>query len=222
MAQQNLLAAADAAARHPDRARRARRRRRGDGRLARRRRGHVHPLRRRRSASTRRLRGSPATRSGTSPTPRPSSTRCCCTSPTSTSTASRWSSRRTWCWPCTCAPTRSRDEQKARNFAYYERLTVRDSSLSACAQAVIAAEIGHLDLAYDYLAEAALMDLDDLEHNTTRRPAHRLAGRRRIALVAGFGGHARHRRRTQLRTPAAARPDPARVQVGPGGANPAR
>ena len=58
------------------------------------------------------------------------------------------------------------DEQKARNFAYYERLTVRDSSLSACSQAVIAAETGHLDLAHDYLGEAALMDLDDLEHNT--------------------------------------------------------
>ncbi len=31
------------------------------------------------------------------------------------------------------------DEQKARNFAYYEPLTVRDSSLSACPQAVLAA-----------------------------------------------------------------------------------
>jgi Trehalose and maltose hydrolases (possible phosphorylases) len=29
-------------------------------------------------------------------------------------------------------------EEKARNFAYYEPLTVRDSSLSACTQAVIA------------------------------------------------------------------------------------
>ena len=57
-------------------------------------------------------------------------------------------------------------EQKARNFTYYEALTVRDSSLSACSQAVMAAEVGHLDLAYDYLGEAALMDLDDLEHNT--------------------------------------------------------
>jgi alpha,alpha-trehalose phosphorylase len=41
------------------------------------------------------------------------------------------------------------DEQKARNFAYYKRLTVRDSSLSACTQAVIAAEVGHLRLAHD-------------------------------------------------------------------------
>jgi alpha,alpha-trehalose phosphorylase len=79
-------------------------------------------------------------------------------------------------------------EQKARNFAYYERLTVRDSSLSACTQAVIAAETGHLRLAYDYLAEAALMDLDDLKHNT-RDGLHlaALAGSW-IALVAGLAG----------------------------------
>jgi alpha,alpha-trehalose phosphorylase len=79
-------------------------------------------------------------------------------------------------------------EQKARNFAYYEPLTVRDSSLSAQCQAVVAAEVGHLDLAYDYLGEAALMDLDNLEHNT-RDGLHlaALAGTW-IALVAGFGG----------------------------------
>ena len=43
---------------------------------------------------------------------------------------------------------------------------MRDSSLSACVQAAVAAEVGHLELAYDYFGEAALMDLDDLEHNT--------------------------------------------------------
>jgi alpha,alpha-trehalose phosphorylase len=79
-------------------------------------------------------------------------------------------------------------EQKARNFAYYEALTVRDSSLSACTQAVIAAEVGHLELAHDYLAEAALMDLHDVQHNT-RDGLHMasLAGAW-TALVAGFGG----------------------------------
>jgi alpha,alpha-trehalose phosphorylase len=79
-------------------------------------------------------------------------------------------------------------EQKARNFAYYEALTVRDSSLSASTQAIIAAEVGHVDLAYDYLGEAALIDLDDLAHNT-RDGVHiaSLAGSW-IALVAGFGG----------------------------------
>ncbi len=84
------------------------------------------------------------------------------------------------------------DEQKARNFAYYEQLTVRDSSLSACTQAVLAAEVGHLELAYDYLGEAALMDLDDLEHNT-RDGLHiaSLAGTW-IAAVAGLGGMRDH------------------------------
>jgi alpha,alpha-trehalose phosphorylase len=84
------------------------------------------------------------------------------------------------------------DAQKSRNFAYYEGLTVRDSSLSACTQAVIAAEVGHLQLAYDYFGEASLIDLDDLEHNT-RDGLHlaALAGAW-IAAVAGFGGMRDH------------------------------
>jgi alpha,alpha-trehalose phosphorylase len=83
-------------------------------------------------------------------------------------------------------------EQKATNFEYYEPLTVRDSSLSACAQAVMAAEVGHLELAYDYLGEAALTDLRDLAHDT-RNGLHiaSLAGAW-IAVVGGFGG-LRHR-----------------------------
>ena len=48
-------------------------------------------------------------------------------------------------------------EQKAHNFAYYEARTVRDSSLSDGTQAVIAAETGHMDLAYAYMVEAALL-----------------------------------------------------------------
>jgi alpha,alpha-trehalose phosphorylase len=83
-------------------------------------------------------------------------------------------------------------EDKARAFAYYEPLTVRDSSLSACVQAILAAEVGFLELAFDYFGEAALMDLDDLEHNT-RDGLHMasLAGSW-IAAVAGFGGFRDH------------------------------
>jgi alpha,alpha-trehalose phosphorylase len=83
-------------------------------------------------------------------------------------------------------------DHKARNFAYYEAITVRDSSLSACTQAVIAAEVGHLELAYDYFAEATLMDLEDLEHDT-RDGLHiaSLAGAW-IVAVAGFGGMRDH------------------------------
>ena len=79
-------------------------------------------------------------------------------------------------------------EEKARDFAYYEELTVRDSSLSAAVQAVIAAEVGHLSLAADYLAETATVDLDDL-HGNTDEGLHiaALAGVW-VALTAGFGG----------------------------------
>ena len=83
-------------------------------------------------------------------------------------------------------------EDKRRAFEYYEQITVRDSSLSACTQAVVAAEVGHLDLAYDYAAEAALMDLQDIAHKT-RDGLHMasLAGAW-TALVAGFGGMRDH------------------------------
>ncbi|MEU5549323.1 glycosyl hydrolase family 65 protein [Micromonospora sp. NPDC047793] len=79
-------------------------------------------------------------------------------------------------------------EEKLRNFLYYERRTVRDSSLSACTQAVLAAEVGYTELAHSYLREAALMDLHDLNENT-RDGVHMasLAGAW-IALVGGFGG----------------------------------
>ncbi|CAA9469151.1 MAG: GH65 [uncultured Solirubrobacteraceae bacterium] len=83
-------------------------------------------------------------------------------------------------------------EQKLRDFDYYERVTVRDSSLSASIQAVVAAEVGHLELAYDYLAETAFIDLRDLAFNT-KEGVHlaSLAGSW-LAAVAGFGGMRDH------------------------------
>ena len=83
-------------------------------------------------------------------------------------------------------------EEKARNFAYYEAITVRDSSLSSCTQAVIAAEVGHLRLAHDYLAEAALMDLDDLERNVRDGVHMGSAAGAWIAAVQGLGGMRHH------------------------------
>jgi alpha,alpha-trehalose phosphorylase len=79
-------------------------------------------------------------------------------------------------------------EQKVRDFDYYERITVRDSSLSAAIQAVVAAETGNLGLAYDYFGETAFIDLRDLAFNT-RHGIHlaSLAGTWLVA-VAGFGG----------------------------------
>jgi alpha,alpha-trehalose phosphorylase len=83
-------------------------------------------------------------------------------------------------------------DEKARNFGYYERRTVRDSSLSACTQAVIAAEVGHLELAHDYLGEAALMDLHDIHQNTSEGLHIAALAGAWLALVAGFGGMREH------------------------------
>lgn len=88
-------------------------------------------------------------------------------------------------WLCGDAFT---DEQKRRNFDFYESITVRDSSLSAGIQAILAAEVGHLDLAHDYVAESALIDLEDRQHNT--RDGLHLASLASawLGVVAGFGG----------------------------------
>ena len=87
-----------------------------------------------------------------------------------------------WC------PERFSDEDKARNLDYYERRTVRDSSLSAGTQAVMCAQTGHLELAHDYLHETALVDLRDL-HGSVASGLHiaSLAGAW-SAVVEGFGG----------------------------------
>jgi alpha,alpha-trehalose phosphorylase len=83
-------------------------------------------------------------------------------------------------------------EEKDRNFRYYEARTVRDSSLSACTQAVLAAETGHLELAHDYLGEAALIDLHDSHANTSDGVHLAALAGAWIALVGGFGGMRDH------------------------------
>jgi alpha,alpha-trehalose phosphorylase len=83
-------------------------------------------------------------------------------------------------------------EEKARDFAYYEARTVRDSSLSATTQAIVAAEVGHLQLAHDYWAETAFTDLHNL-HGNVDSGLHiaAMAGTWMVA-VAGFGGMRDH------------------------------
>jgi alpha,alpha-trehalose phosphorylase len=83
-------------------------------------------------------------------------------------------------------------EQKARNFAYYEARTVRDSSLSAAPQAIIAAEVGHLALAYDYWAETAFTDIRNLHGNVDDGLHIAAAASTWAVAVAGFGGMRDH------------------------------
>jgi alpha,alpha-trehalose phosphorylase len=83
-------------------------------------------------------------------------------------------------------------EEKIADFAYYEARTVRDSSLSATQQAVVAAETGHLQLAHDYWGEAVLTDLQNLHHNSGHGlHIASMAGGWTVA-VAGFGGMRDH------------------------------
>ena len=83
-------------------------------------------------------------------------------------------------------------EQKVRNFGYYEARTVRDSSLSAATQAIVAAEIGHLDLAYDYWAETAFTDIGNLHGNVDDGVHIAAAASTWAVAVAGFGGMRDH------------------------------
>ena len=80
------------------------------------------------------------------------------------------------------------DEQKRRNFDYYDPLTTGDSTLSACVQSVVAAEVGYDDAALDYFLDACAVDLLDLHGNTADGVHVASGGGTWLALVAGFGG----------------------------------
>ena len=79
-------------------------------------------------------------------------------------------------------------DQKRRNFDYYDPITTGDSSLSACVQAVVAAQIGYESLALEYFREALFVDLADLHGNTTDGVHIASAGGAWGALVFGFAG----------------------------------
>jgi alpha,alpha-trehalose phosphorylase len=79
-------------------------------------------------------------------------------------------------------------EQKRRNFDYYDPLTTGDSSLSACVQAIVAAEIGYEERALEYFQYALLMDLADVSGNVVDGVHIASTGGVWMALVHGFGG----------------------------------
>ncbi len=83
-------------------------------------------------------------------------------------------------------------EQKRRDFDYYDPLTTGDSSLSACVQAILAAEIGYEELAEEYFRYALLMDLADVNGNVVDGVHIASTGGVWMALVHGFGGMRDH------------------------------
>ncbi|MEO6570512.1 MAG: glycosyl hydrolase family 65 protein, partial [Ilumatobacteraceae bacterium] len=79
-------------------------------------------------------------------------------------------------------------DQKRRNFDYYDPLTTGDSSLSACVQAIAAAEVGYDDLAFDYFHQALYLDLADTHGNTADGVHIANAGGVWAGVVHGFAG----------------------------------
>lgn len=83
-------------------------------------------------------------------------------------------------------------EQKRADFEYYDPITTGDSTLSACVQSVIAAEVGHHETALRYFHEALYVDLRNLHGNTVDGMHVASCGGVWSALVSGFGGMRDH------------------------------
>lgn len=84
------------------------------------------------------------------------------------------------------------DSEKLANFEYYDPLTTGDSTLSAASQAIIAAEVGYQDLAYEYFRNALNVDLANLHRNTVDGVHVASTGGVWSAVVCGFGGMRDH------------------------------
>ena len=79
-------------------------------------------------------------------------------------------------------------DTKRRNFDYYDPITTGDSSLSACVQSIVASEVGHADLAWDYFEQSLYLDLADSHANTADGVHIANAGGVWAAIVNGFAG----------------------------------
>ena len=79
-------------------------------------------------------------------------------------------------------------ETKRANFDYYDPITTGDSSLSACVQSIVAAEVGHEDLSWDYFLEALYVDLGDTHGNASDGVHIASTGGVWSCLAFGFSG----------------------------------
>jgi len=80
------------------------------------------------------------------------------------------------------------EEQKRRNFDFYDPLTTGDSSLSACIQSIVAAEVGRYEPAFEYGRQALLMDLANVGGNVRDGCHIASMGGTWMVLVHGVAG----------------------------------
>jgi alpha,alpha-trehalose phosphorylase len=75
-----------------------------------------------------------------------------------------------------------------KSFAYYEKVTTHDSSLSTCIFSIVASKLGLVDKAYDYFGDSAKLDLFNTHKNTKDGIHTANMGGNFMAIVYGFGG----------------------------------
>lgn len=78
--------------------------------------------------------------------------------------------------------------QVTKNFDYYDPRTTGDSSLSACIQGAVAAQIGKNDQAVDYFKQALFLDLCNTHENTSDGAHIASTGGVWACFVHGFAG----------------------------------
>lgn len=79
-------------------------------------------------------------------------------------------------------------ETIARNFDFYEPLTVHESSLSACVHSILAAYIGRYPKAMELYRRTARLDLDNINNDTEDGLHITSMGGSWLAIVKGFAG----------------------------------
>ncbi len=80
------------------------------------------------------------------------------------------------------------DEERKKNFDYYDPITVSDSSLSVCIQSIMASKVGYMDKAFDYAKYATFMDLDDIGKNVKDGCHIASMGGTWMLFIFGFAG----------------------------------
>lgn len=79
-------------------------------------------------------------------------------------------------------------EDIARGYAYYEKLTTHDSSLSSCIFSIVANQIGDTEKAYRYFDESSKIDITNSHHNTQDGIHAANMGGTYLGVVFGFAG----------------------------------
>lgn len=79
-------------------------------------------------------------------------------------------------------------EEKQKNFDFYEQMTVHESSLSPCVHAILAAELGKKEKAYELYHRTARLDLDNYNNDTEDGLHITSMTGSWLSIVQGFAG----------------------------------